>query len=109
MNILILLKLLAAHIVGDFFLQTDKICEGKYAKGARRLGYLAIHSGINALLAWLFAALWECWQIPVIVFYALSDRLCQICHRQWLTLDVHYRPVAASGNYLWIVGMVDCY
>lgn len=69
MNIFILLKLLAAHIVGDFFLQTDKICEGKYAKGARRLGYLAIHSGINALLAWLFAALWECWQIPVIVFF----------------------------------------
>ncbi|MDR4932206.1 DUF3307 domain-containing protein [Segatella bryantii] len=29
MNILILVKLLVAHAVGDFFLQTDGICEGK--------------------------------------------------------------------------------
>ena len=69
MNILILLKLLAAHVIGDFFLQTDNICEGKSAKGAKRLGYLAIHSGINALLAYLLVGLWDCWQIPVIVFF----------------------------------------
>lgn len=69
MNILILLKLLAAHVIGDFFLQTDNICEGKSARGTKRLGYLTIHSGINALLAYLLVGLWDCWQIPVIVFF----------------------------------------
>ena len=49
MNILILIKLLVAHIIGDFFLQTDTICEGKNSKGFRRLIYLAIHSGIAEL------------------------------------------------------------
>lgn len=70
MNILIFLKLLAAHVIGDFFLQTDNICEGKSAKGAKRLGYLAIHSSINALLAYILVGLWNCWQIPVIVFFS---------------------------------------
>lgn len=70
MIILTLIKLLAAHVIGDFFLQTDSICEGKYAKGTKRLGYLAIHSGINALLAYLLVGLWNCWQIPVIVFFS---------------------------------------
>ena len=69
MNILILIKLIAAHVIGDFFLQTDKICVGKYTKGARRLFYLAIHSGINALFAYVLVGLWNCWQIPVIVFF----------------------------------------
>ena len=68
MNILILIKLLVAHIIGDFFLQTDTICEGKNSKGFRRLTYLAIHSGINAALAYLFVGMWECWLIPVVVF-----------------------------------------
>ena len=69
MNILILIKLIAAHVIGDFFLQTDKICEGKYTRGAKRLFYLAVHSGINALLAYVLVVLWDCWQIPVIVFF----------------------------------------
>ena len=68
MNILILIKLLVAHIIGDFFLQTDTICEGKNSKGFRRLTYLAIHSGINAALAYLLVGMWECWLIPVVVF-----------------------------------------
>ena len=68
MNILILLKLIAAHVIADFFLQTDKICEGKYVKGGKRYVYLAIHSGINALLAYVLVGLWSCWEIPVVVF-----------------------------------------
>ena len=69
MNILILLKLIAAHVIGDFFLQTDKICEGKYAKGGKRFAYLVIHSGINALLAYVFVGMWSCWEIPIVVFF----------------------------------------
>ncbi len=62
MNILIIV------IIGDFFLQTDTICEGKNSKGFRRLIYLAIHSGINAALAYLLVGMWECWLIPIVVF-----------------------------------------
>lgn len=68
MNMLILIKLIAAHLIGDFFLQTDTICTGKNSRGIRRLAYLAIHSGINAALAYLLAAKWDWWQIPVVVF-----------------------------------------
>ena len=56
------------NIIGDFFLQTDTICEGKNSKGFRRLIYLAIHSGINAALAYLLVGMLECWLIPVVVF-----------------------------------------
>ncbi|MGP1465560.1 DUF3307 domain-containing protein [Prevotella koreensis] len=69
MNILILIKLLAAHIIGDFFLQTDTICKGKSSKDGKRIIYLAIHSGINAALAYILVGMWECYQIPVIVFF----------------------------------------
>ena len=68
MNILIIVKLLVAHIIGDFFLQTDTICKGKNSTGVRRLIYLAIHSGINASLVYLLVGMWECWLIPVVVF-----------------------------------------
>ncbi len=68
MNILILIKLLVAHLFGDFFLQTDAICMGKNSSGVRRLSYLAIHSGINAVLAYLLVGMWHCWQIPTLVF-----------------------------------------
>ena len=70
MNILILIKLLVAHIIGDFFLQTDTICEGKNSKGFRRLTYLAIHSGINAC-----TGISPCRDVGV-----LADSGCGICH-----------------------------
>ncbi len=68
MNILILVKLLVAHAVGDFFLQTDGICEGKKAKGSERMMYLGLHSLINAALAYILVADWVCWMIPVVIF-----------------------------------------
>lgn len=68
MNIIILIKLLAAHIIGDFFLQTDKICDGKNSNGFKRVKFLTIHSCINAVLAYIFVGMWECWLIPTAVF-----------------------------------------
>ena len=68
MNLLILIKLIVAHIIGDFFLQTDTICEGKNSKGFIRFKYLAVHSGINAALAYSFVGMWERWLILVVVF-----------------------------------------
>lgn len=49
--IIILIKLIAAHLIGDFLFQTDKICEMKYSNDlSKRLTGLAIHSGIQAIL-----------------------------------------------------------
>lgn len=65
MNILI--RLIVAHIIADFFLQTDKIAEGKRASNTSKLYYLLIHSGLNALMAYLLVAQWTLWQIPLVV------------------------------------------
>ena len=99
MNILILIKLLVAHIIGDFFLQTDTICEGKNSKGFRRLIYLAIHSGINAALAYLLVGMLECWLIPVVVFvthyiidYDQRNYMCRIHNEGYNSycLNIHH-------------------
>lgn len=68
MTLSILFRLLFAHIIGDFFFQPDKLCRGKYANGNRKYIYLLFHSAIQAVLAYLFAAVWECWLIPVVIF-----------------------------------------
>ena len=68
MNILILIKLLVAHIIGDFFLQPDWMCNGKKSNGFKKHACLAIHSIINAASAYIFVGIWECWLIPVVVF-----------------------------------------
>ncbi len=65
---MILLRLLAAHFVGDFLLQPDALCQRKLSAG--REGFLAIlfHSAIQAALAYLFVADWSCWVIPPVIF-----------------------------------------
>lgn len=76
MNLIILLRLVCAHLIGDFTLQTDKICEGKKSEGGKRIYYLMLHSFIHAVLAYLFVAQWKNWIIPVVVFttHLLIDR-----------------------------------
>ncbi|MFC2766766.1 MAG: DUF3307 domain-containing protein [Prevotella sp.] len=64
----LLLRLILAHIVADFFLQTDRMSRGKESSNRGRWGYLLLHSAIHALTAYLAAALWEQWEIPLIVF-----------------------------------------
>lgn len=66
--ILILLKLLAAHIIADFFLQFDKLCQGKQEKGINGIIAQAIHALIHAVCAYLLLADWTQWIIPVVIF-----------------------------------------
>lgn len=67
-TILILLKLLSAHIIADFFLQFDRLCQGKYEKGANGVIAQAIHALIHAICAYLLLADWTQWLIPVVIF-----------------------------------------
>lgn len=67
--IIILIKLIAAHLIGDFIFQTDKICEMKYSNElSKRLTGLAIHSGIQAMLSYVFIAEWTLWIVPLVIF-----------------------------------------
>lgn len=131
MNILILVKLIVAHLIGDFFLQTDWIATNKYAKGIKHYIPLAVHSLVNAAMAYLLVAEWACWQIPVIIFVThfiidsvkvafskdslwifLADQLAHIAVIfllwHWLTgTDVCLMTEALTDERLW--GIALCY
>lgn len=64
----LLLRLILAHIIADFFLQTDRMSQGKNAAGKERWTYLLLHSGIHALTAYLLVAEWTGWEIPLVIF-----------------------------------------
>lgn len=67
--ITILIKLVAAHLLGDFLLQTNRLCEMKYSNNlCKRLYALCIHSGVQALLSYIFIADWTLWVIPAVIF-----------------------------------------
>lgn len=67
--ITILIKLIAAHLIGDFLLQTDWICEMKYSRNiSKRLIALGIHSGVQAVLSYVFIAEWTLWVVPLVIF-----------------------------------------
>lgn len=68
MNVMILLKLLFAHIFADFILQTERICKGKRASKNTKYGYLFLHSLIHAATAYLVLAYWNTWSIPLVIF-----------------------------------------
>ena len=65
MNTDVLLRLLAAHIVADFFLQTDYLCKLKKTRPC--LG-LPLHSLIQALCSYLCVAEWGNIIIPTVIF-----------------------------------------
>ncbi|HQU99754.1 MAG: DUF3307 domain-containing protein [Bacteroidia bacterium] len=66
-TLLLFLKLLSAHLITDFILQKDN-----WIMQRNTLHYKApslyLHTLITALFAYLFSALWQNWQIPLIVF-----------------------------------------
>lgn len=95
-SLIILVKLLCAHLFSDFILQTDSLNNGKHIQGAKGVCFHLLHSGIHAVTAYLFVAVWSCWVIPVAILashFAIDivkckfgkDTLCsfiidQLCH-----------------------------
>mgnify|MGYP004473047301 FL=1 len=59
-TIIILVKLLCAHLISDFILQTDRINEGKHEIGIKGLCYQFLHSITHAGIAYLLLADWSC-------------------------------------------------
>ena len=57
------LALLAAHLVGDFWLQTTWMVKQK-----RRTGVLALHAFIVAGLSYLLVGRWSLWIVPLVTW-----------------------------------------
>lgn len=64
---MILIKLLIAHILGDFVLQTDKWARHKKDHKIKSV-FLYVHALIISLLSYLFVAQWEKFQLLIIIF-----------------------------------------
>jgi hypothetical protein len=62
-SLLLFISLAAAHILGDFLLQTERMVLNK-----NRIKILLLHTGEHALLGYLLAGLWTNWQIPLVIF-----------------------------------------
>lgn len=69
MDFNILLRLLFAHVLCDFLCQSDKLVEDKGSENTTvRLRANLIHAAIHAAAAYIVAAMWEAWYIPVAMF-----------------------------------------
>lgn len=67
--IILLVKLIAAHLIGDFLLQSNMMCRLKYDNDwSKRIAALSVHSAIQAILSYVFIAWWSNWIIPVVIF-----------------------------------------
>lgn len=64
----ILVKLIAAHLMCDFVLQTDAFCERKNKINGQGILFQLAHALIHAILAYVFVAQWSLWWIAVVVF-----------------------------------------
>lgn len=110
--ITILIKLIAAHLIGDFLLQTDKICKTKYSnKKFERLIGLGIHSGIQAILSYVFIGEWTLWIVPLIIFIShfLIDFVKVACNGKRLPALLfdqlaHYIVIIALWGLLYTKG-----
>ena len=68
MNITLLLRLLSAHLLADFFLQSDKLCKAKNESGKKGAIAQLAHAFIHALSAYILLADWKNWIIPLVIF-----------------------------------------
>lgn len=81
-----LLRLFFAHILSDFILQCDKMCDGKQGKTKKKYIYQLLHSFIHAFTAYIFVADWGNWIIPLVIF--LSHLLMDYMKIKYLKKNV---------------------
>lgn len=76
---LLILQLLA-HLVSDFYLQTEKSCKSK-ADNAFKSGHLYIHALITFGCAWLFSLSFHFWwaALMIAVLHLVIDGLKSVC------------------------------
>lgn len=63
----VIIRLLLAHIVGDFFLQPKSCCEAKRERSVKGFFMIGLHALVIAILSYVVVADWSCWWIPIVV------------------------------------------
>ena len=67
-DVIILIKLISAHLVGDFIFQSDKMCSNKNSVILKtRLQWIGLHSLIQGFFTYIFLADWNNWEIPILI------------------------------------------
>ena len=66
LNTILFANLLLAHLVGDFLLQSDALCESKERKH-HKSAFMYVHALIIALLSWLAIGNCQLWGYAVII------------------------------------------
>lgn len=110
--IILLIKLIAAHLIGDFMLQSNRLCRLKSSGNIpKKIMALSIHSAIQAILSYIFIALWSNWVIPVVIFashFAIDFVKVSIGGRKLPTLIIdqvaHYTVIALLA---WFISVND--
>ncbi|MCU4164551.1 DUF3307 domain-containing protein [Carboxylicivirga caseinilyticus] len=68
MHIIVLLKLLLAHFIGDFLIQRDSWVKNRKDIGLKSI-YFYLHIFLTAVLSYLFVAKWLLWWLIPLVFF----------------------------------------
>lgn len=64
---LLLIKWICAHLLGDFVFQTSRMVQHKKIKKAKS-GWIYFHCLLHALLIYVFTGWWQNFYIPLIIF-----------------------------------------
>lgn len=65
---IVLVKMIAAHLLGDFIFQSDAMCQSKISsKSFDKYSVLTLHAIIQGALTYIFIAQWDNWLIPSII------------------------------------------
>lgn len=75
-DMLLLLRLITAHLIVDFLIQTDSYVEQRFEKKWTS-GLLYVHGALAGVLAYIFVGLWSVIWLPIIIFisHVLLDGL----------------------------------
>ena len=72
MNILLLIKLLLAHVLTDFIFQPDKLDRGK-AEKILKTKYFGYHIHSFPIKLFNCRRIWSNWQIPIAIFLSWAN------------------------------------
>ena len=90
LNTILFANLLLAHLVGDFLLQSNALCESKERKH-HKSAFMYVHALIIALLSWLAIGNYQLWGYAVII---------GVTH---LMIDIA-KSYAKTQTLVWFVG-----
>lgn len=104
MDATLFIGLLLAHIIGDFYLQSDKLCQEKNRKRIKS-AYLYVHALIMGVLAWVVVP--ECSFLP----YALAVMLSHLLIDLVKTYSANKLPsfVIDQLAHMAVLSLISCF